>query len=409
MISQSDEATASGGLARAIAEDLDGSAYLQAAERLHAYIEGAHWNGQSIVGPDPVGKVHWRVTRFVRSYLPWLPGNDSYTYHQGQAYWVRGNLKLLDLTGESRYLGIVESCADGMVARQPHDGAWRHPPIRGRQGFISTVEGVWASLGLVAAYRRTGKQVYLDSALKWYRVQVNLIGFQRVGDGLAANYYSHSRSIVPNVTTMLIWLTAELSQATGDERYLDRTHDMLHFIEQCQLASGELPYVLHSRPHFMCYQYNSFQFLDLAHYYQLAGGEECRRILSRLAVYLSSGVTERGQSRYSCSKKVPEVHYWTAALAAALRVAHDLELGDYLSVSERAYHRLLDEQRADGGYDFSERNYALLRDRRSYPRYLAMILCHLLCRAERDTYEALPRAGASWAPAVSLVVARREA
>ncbi len=363
---------------------LEMSIYKTAAIKLHQYIVSRHWDNGFIVGPDPIGKIHWRVTRFVRSYLPWLPGDDRYIYLQGQAYWIRANLVLFDLTGELKYLQLADSCADHIVQCQPANTAWLHPPIRGRRGFISTVEGVWASLGLVAAYRQTRKQAYLDSALKWYDFQIDGIGFQRVGDALAANYYAHSNSKVPNVTTMLLWLAVELHQITGDARYLKYTDEMFRFIEHSQLDSGELPYAVGVRTHFMCYQYNSFQFLDLAYYYHFTGDECARRLLSKMAEFLATGVTERGSCRYNCLKEVPIVHYWTAALAAALRKAHELELGDYLPLSERAYAYLLAQQRLDGGFDFSEVNYGLLRDRRSYPRYLAMILSHLLYRVQAE-------------------------
>jgi len=244
------------------------------------------------------------------------------------------------------------------------------------------VEGVWASLGLMAAYRQMGKQAYLDSALKWYAFQVHGIGFQRIEDGLAANYYAHSSSRVPNVTTMLIWLTAELYQITGDKQYLNYTGQMLRFIEYSQLDSGELPYALQARTHFMCYQYNSFQFLDLAYYYQLTGDERARQILSKMARFLSSGITERGSCRYDCFREAPETNYWTVALAAALRMAHQLGLGSYHDLSERAYGRLLSRQNLDGSFNFSDKNYRLLTDRRSYPRQQAMILTFLLLRAE---------------------------
>jgi rhamnogalacturonyl hydrolase YesR len=363
--------------------------YLEAALRLHQYIINTHWDGKAIVGPDPIGKIHWRITRFVRSYFPWLPGDDRYIYLQGQAYWIKGNLALLALTQEPQYLELAERCADYIVQSQPANGAWLHPPIRGRRGFISTVEGVWASLGLTAAYRKMGKQAHLDSALKWYTFQINDIGFQEVGGGLATNYYAHSDGIVPNVTTMLIWLTAELYQITEDKQYLKYTEKMLRFIEHSQLDSGELPYALERKTHFMCYQYNSFQFLDLAHYYQLTGNGKIRQMLSKMAAYLATGVTERGSSRYNCFKEVPEVNYWTAVLAAALYKAHELELGDYVWLSQRAYRYLLTQQRPDGGFDFSARSYGLLRDRRSYPRYLAMILNHLLYRAAAESRDAM--------------------
>ncbi len=351
--------------------------YLDAAIRLHRHLINRHWNRRAIVGPDPIGKIHWRVTRFVRSYLPWLPGDDRYVYLQGQAYWIKGNLALFELTKKFRYLEIVKQCADHIVQRQPSDGAWWHPPIRGRRGFISTVEGVWGSLGLTAAYRKTGKQAYLDAALKWYEFHIKSVGFQQVGEGLAINYYAHSNSKVPNVTSMSLLLMAELYKLTEAERYLEHTDKMIRFLKDSQLDSGEFPYALQARTHFMCYQYNSFEFLDLASYYDFTQDERVRRIMSKLANYLSGGLTERGSCRYNCFKENPEVHYWTAALATALSKAHQLELGDYEAASLKAYRRVLSQQNPDGGFSFSEKNYRFLRDTRSYPRYLAMILNHL--------------------------------
>lgn len=359
--------------------------YLDAALKLHNHVTKKHWNDKAVVGPDPIGKIHWRVTRFVRSYLSWLPGDDRYIYLQGQAYWIKANIALFELTRDIRYLNFVEQCAGYMVESQPEDGAWRHPPIRGRKGFISTVEGVWASLGLVAAYKQLGKQAYLDAAIKWYDFQIAGIGFQEVSGGLVANYYSHSKSKVPNVTTMLIWLTAELAEITGEKKYRHYTDPMVCFIKNVQMDTGELPYALNVMPHFMCYQYNSFQFLDLAYYYDLTADEKTRPILSQMANYLATGVTERGSSRYNCFKEVPEVNYWTVALATALRKAYELGLGnDYLELSERGYNYILTQQRSDGSFDFSRYNYGFLRDRRSYPRYLSMIASHLLYRAQLE-------------------------
>lgn len=366
---------------------MDVNGYELAVKKLYKYLLKNHWNGDVLDGPDPVGKIHWRVTRFVRSYLPWLPNDDRYVYLQAQAYWIKGNLALYELTKDPQYLMRAEKCADYIVSHQPPDGAWRHPPIRWRKGFISTVEGAWASLGLLDAYRVTKKSVYLDAALKWYDFQVDHIGFQSVNDGLAANYYSHSSSIVPNVTTKVIWLTAELYKATGNEKYLTYTEKMLSFIEYSQLPTGELPYELKSRPHFMCYQYNSFQFMDLLYFYKLTDHKICRQILIKIAAYLSTGVTERDHCRYNCFKDVPEVNYWTAAIATALRQAHEFEFGDYLEISERAYQHILTRQRNDGGFDFSMKNYGFLQDRRSYPRYLAMIHNHLLYRALFEPHE----------------------
>lgn len=356
--------------------------YLPAALKLHKYIVNRHSDGKAIVGPDPTGKIHWRLTRFVRSYFPWLPHDNRFTYVQGQGYWIRANLTLFELTGDSKYLGFADECADNLIKIQPTNGAWLHPPIWERRGFISTVEGVWGSLGLTAAYRKTGKQTYLDSALKWYEFQINSIGFQPVEGGLAANYYSHSSYTVPNVTAMLLLLMAELYEITQDKRYVEYAGRMIQFLASSQLESGELPYVFPTWPHFMCYQYNSFQLLDLASYYDIMRDGQILPLIEKLASYLSGGLTERGSCKYNCFNENPEVNYWTIALATALYKAYQMGLGEYEAISSKAYYRVLSRQRSDGGFDFSDKNYKFLHDSRSYPRYLAMILSHLSLRAK---------------------------
>ena len=362
--------------------------YLEAAVRLHQYIVNTHWDGWANVGPDPIGRINWRITRFVKSYTSWLPWKDEYAYLQGQSYWIRANLILHELTGSSECLDMVGRSTDFIVQKQLANGGWEHPPIRERRGLVSTVETVWACLGLVAAYRKTGNPGDLDAALKGYDALFNVIGFRRFKDSLALNYYARSTRLVPNVTTMVLGLMAEICQTTRTLQHIDRpdhSEEMIRFIEYSQMENGELVYAHGVRPHFQCYQYNAFQFMDLADCYRITRHEGIRRILIRLAAYLATGLTERGSTRYDCFKEVPEENYWTAALAAALRQAHELGLGDYLSQSERAFRYLLTQQRPDGAFDFSTHNYGLLRDRRSYPRYLTMILYHLLYRARADT------------------------
>ena len=71
-------------------------------------------------------------------------------------------------------------------------------------------------------------------------------------------------------------------------------------------------------------------------------------------------------------------------LGAALLEAQRLNLGDYAQLSNNCYRRLLNRQLESGGFEYSEKDYGILRDRRSYPRYQAMILSHLLMRAEAE-------------------------
>lgn len=360
------------------------SGYFNSAINLHRYLVNEHWTGNNLAGPDPVGKIHWRVTRFLRSYFPWIPYEDQYIYLQGQSYWIKSNQVLYQITNEQKYFDLIENTSNYIVDQQLIDGAWLHPPIRGRKGFISSVEGGWASLGLITAFRTTGNQAFLASAINWFNFLVDNIGFQKVGNGLAVNYYAHSNTIVPNVTTKIIWLSAELNHITKKEHFLNCTDEMIQFIENSQLDSGEIPYAIPNRTHFMCFQYNAFQFLDLANYFEISKNERCRRILVKLVSFLATGMTEQGSCRYSCSKSHPEVIYWNGALAAALRKAQELGFGDYLELSERAYSRLFSQQNPNGSFGFSKYNYGLLQDKRSYPRYQSMILYHLLIRAQRD-------------------------
>ncbi|MFW6116109.1 MAG: hypothetical protein ACOC6F_00140 [bacterium] len=358
------------------------SRYLDASVRLHQYLVDQHWDGQALVGPDPVGKINWRITRFVKSYSRWLPWKDNLAYMQGQGYWIRGNRSLFDLTGDSGYLELVARTARGIVDRQLSSGAWEHPPIRGRKRFVSAVESIWACLGLVSAYRRLGNVSYLDAALKGYEAIFSIIGLQRFRNSMGVNYYAHTKHLVPNVTTMLLWLMAEMLELTGDEKLARHSEKLIRFLEYAQLDHAEFEYVYGLRPHFQCYQYNSFQFLDLCACYVLTRNERLHGMLTGLAQFLSAGVSERGSCRYDCRRENPETNYWTAAIAAALRQAYKLGLGQYERLSEHAYDRLLSRQNQDGGFFFSDRNYGFLTDRQSYPRQQAMILDFLLQRAD---------------------------
>jgi hypothetical protein len=356
--------------------------YLKALLRLHGYLVHNHWNGHALVGPDPIGKINWRVSRFVKSYTRWLPWRDNFVYLQGQGYWARDNAFLFDLTGDHHYLELLEKSAQYIVRTQRPEGVWEHPPLRERRGFVSALETMWACLGLVAAYEKLENPVFLSTLTKGYEGLVNRIGFSRFGDNVSLNYYAHSNSMVPNINTIYLWMAAAIYRITGERQYLEYVGKILHFLMSSQLESGELQYNYGVRPHFQCYQYNSFQFLTLAEFYVLSENKMAERILARLAQFLSAGITTRGSCRYDCYRENPETNYWTAALGAALYRAQLLGLAKLKDLSDRAYRRLLSKQKPDGGFDFSNRNYRVLADRSSYPRYQAMIMDCLLLRVK---------------------------
>ena len=61
-------------------------------------------------------------------------------------------------------------------------------------------------------------------------------------------------------------------------------------------TSGEMPYTIEcdggGRPHFLCYQYNAFELLDLAHYYSITDDAAVLPIMEKLATFIAHGITE---------------------------------------------------------------------------------------------------------------------
>lgn len=356
-----------------------------AVQRLHANITKNHWNGQAIIGPDSGVRWNFRIGRFVKSYLAFLPWTDNYVFQQAQGYWILANWLMADLLNSAQCRDLALACSEFVVSAQRADGYWDYPPLPSRIGKIATVEGNIATIGLLESYSRTREETLLDAARQWYRFLTQEIGFQENDGALAVNYWADSSArLVPNNTTLTLWTLAKLAEATNDARYLASCESMMALLSRVQMESGELPYsVGHSnapgRPHFLCFQYNAFEFLDLTQYHRITGDRTAWPILEKLAAFLSTGISETGAGQYDCHHESPEVPYYTAATAAALSQASALGLGNYRQLADRAYARLLSQQDRDGGIGFfSRRNYGLLTDRRSYPRNLAMILYHLL-------------------------------
>lgn len=368
-----------------------------AASRLHGYLLKEHWNGHALVGPDSGVRFNARLGRFIKSYLDFLPWRDNYIYLQGQGYWILSNWLMADLTSDKQCQEVALVCSEYVLAMQRPEGYWEYPNPEWR-GRIATVEGNFAVLGLLESYCRTKQESLLIGAKNWYRHLINEVGFQGSDGLLAVNYFANvSTGMVPNNTTLTLLTLAKLADATNDDQHLELCEGMIAWLSQVQLQSGEFPYVVESlggkgRCHYLCYQYNAFEFLDLAEYYRVTGDQAIRPVMEKLASYLATGIAESGAARYDCDHETPEVTYYTAAIAAALSQATALEIGDFRSLADRAYGRILSQQRPDGGMEFFSRgNYGWLTDRRSYPRNLTMILYHLLLALESHTHHSIPR------------------
>ncbi len=369
--------------------------YLDSAKRLHRYLLDHHWQSGAVRGPDSGVRFNARVGRFIKGYLRFLPWSDNYTYIQGQAYWILSNWQLFDITGNAEFKNLALQGAEFVNEQQRPEGYWEYPNPEWKTR-IATVEGCFGSLALLESYRRSGQTEFVEAAKNFYRYLIEHIGFRRQSDPnmLAINYFAHKdheHGGVPNNSTLLLWTLAELAQATGDEQYLEFCTPMVNWLSHVQLPSGELPYALgrtaeKDRNHFLCFQYNSFEFMDLVKYHRLTGDEAVLSMIEQLAVYLSSGFTDSGACRFDCNSPTPEVNYYTVALARALSEAQQFGLEINSSLFQRAYQHALSQQRADGGFRFFSRfNYGFLADRRSYPRNLSMMLYHLLGEAKSQS------------------------
>ena len=353
-----------------------------AAERLHAHLLRCHYDRGLVHGPDAGIRFNLRVWRFLKSALASLPWGDDYVFLQTQGYWILANWMLHEATGERCYRDLALQSTEATLRLQQAEGFWLYP-LPERRHLIATVEGDWGAIGLLATYAREPRGELLAGAIRWYDFLVSRIGFQEHARGKAINYFDKPRGKVPNNSVEAAWLFLRLWKASGKQRFLEHVDALLDFVAAVQLPTGELPYVVESpyepgREHYLCFQYNAFQFLKLAWASKLRPASPAAAVLPRLARYLAKGLTASGACAADCSHAKPEVDYYTSALAAALWEGDKLGLMQSPGLSDLCYARLLERQRPDGSFAYSTGDYGFLRDTRSYPRAQAMTLYHLL-------------------------------
>lgn len=363
---------------------------LKTALDLYDYTYRHHWNGAALVGPDPGVRWNRVLWRFVKSMFPFVGWKDDRYMLQCQGYWIRNNWTLYRLTGDQKFKDTAIAATKQILNQQQPEGFWVYP-LPGWKGRIATVEGDYAALGLLASFRETRDPALLNGALKWYNYLIQKTGFESYEGTECIHYFAgQGRDMVPNNATLTLEFFGELTEAAQDKRFLQHADEMVAFLKLAQLDSGELPYSFDvpwapGKTHFMCYQYNAFQFLDLAAFYTTHPSETLRAIISKLIGYLATGLHPDGHCRYACGKDYPEVTYYTAVLAAAFVKATETGLGNFKQEYESAFSRVLKRHRRNGNYVYSTRNYAVFRDSRSYPRYLSMILRHVLMYVDHET------------------------
>ncbi|MBV9544263.1 MAG: hypothetical protein JOY61_07780, partial [Chloroflexi bacterium] len=342
--------------------------YLEQAIRLHAYLCLHHWDGRALTGPDGGVRFNYRVGRFIKSYLDFLPWRDAYYYLQAQGYWVLANWRLLDATGQRRFEDCAIAASRTMLERQRPDGAWDYPEPEWA-GRIATAEGTWAAMGLLETYRRTGDRVYADGARNWNEFLQHRVGYSPALGGLAVNYFAvRPGAAVPNNSAFVLRFLSDFALATRDATSLGACEGLVHFLAAAQLPSGELPYsVSHNDKrdgtvHFQCFQYNAFECIDLISYFETSGDRTVLPIASRLLEYLRHGMDRSGRPYYNCRQQRRAVVYHAGAIAAALSAGMRLGIIESDDSPRRAYAWLLGKQRHDGGFPTSFNDYGVLSD-----------------------------------------------
>ncbi|MBZ5566028.1 MAG: hypothetical protein LAP13_26870 [Acidobacteriia bacterium] len=362
-----------------------------AAERLHAHLVRRHYSAGLLRGPDAGVRFNLRLWRFVKSALDFIPWQDNHVFMQTQGYWILATWMLHEMTGEPRYRGVARESTEAVLRLQQPEGYWIYP-LPERKHLIATVEGDWGAIALLATYARESLEDFRACAVCWYDFLVAKIGFQAHTQGEAVNYFQRPRGKVPNNSVEVLWLCLRLWKATGAKRFLEHVGPLLDFLQAVRLPSGELPYIVESpyevrREHYLCYQYNAFQFLKLAWSQKLNPDVRIAALMLGLARFLEKGVSANGASAADCFHTLPEVDYYTAVLAAALYEAEQLGLIGTPGLSEKCFGRVLERQRPDGSFGYSTGDYGFLRDGRSYPRPQAMTLFHLLYPMCGDGFE----------------------
>lgn len=353
--------------------------YVDAARRLHHFLLERFWTGTALVGPDFGVRLNARFLRFVKSYLGFLPWADNRYYMQAQGYWVLANWKSFDLLGEQIMADTATRCAFGVLESQQPSGYWEYPN-GGWEGRIVTVETVWAAMGLLVCYERTGDRALLEGAIRAYRFLEEQAGFQQAGQGKAINYFANRpRGPVPNNATLALMLFGKLAEVTADDQYLAHCPEMIAFLDSVQLPTGELPYEVESplgkgTVHYQCFQYHGFQLADLTMYYESTHDAAVVPMMSKIVQFLAPSVKTDGSTWFDCANDHVERIYNTAAIASALSTARRLGLHNNRDAEDRAFAYVLAQQDNTGGFPFSRREYRFFKDRRYYPRPLAMML-----------------------------------
>jgi hypothetical protein len=370
------------------------SKILTSAKKLHNFLYSRFWDGESLRGPDPGLGLNLRLYRFIKSAIPSARCVGKSYFLQTQGYWIKSNWLMYKLTENPFYKKIAIKCSEDVINEQRIDGSWKYP-LRDWRNYVSTVEGTWASLGLIDSYRNTRNNIFLEAPKKWFDFLIKKTGFQEYENSLAVNYFAYSPKSrkVPNNNTLVLWLFSDLYQVTGNNKFLTLCPKLVNFLELTQRQSGELLYEI-GHEHYLCYHYNCFEFIDLYNYYKTTYENRIKAILEKMANYIATGITDKGSVKHTCFQTNPEILMFSSAAGAALLNAFKLGFIRYNRHIELLYNYILNNQRPDGSFYYSRNDMVYFRkpissgflsDKNCYPGPMSYMLYHLLIKAEHES------------------------
>ncbi len=244
-------------------------------------------------------------------------------------------------------------------------------------------------MAILETFHRTQYEEFLDGAQSWFAYLRENTPILEVDGTLAVNYFVGKLSArVTNKCVTLLRFLVELRRVCGTQEYVELEAGLMAFVDSVQMKSGELPYAVHqtsdleTRPHFQCYQYNAFEYLNLVRYHELTGEARSRRIAERIAEFLPQGLDRDGSAFFDCSHGPRRVVYHGVAVATALSVSAARGREPHADLARTSMEWALGRQRSDGAFTYLLRDSGFLADRRCYPRNHSMILMHLLTASQ---------------------------
>ncbi|MDC0527071.1 hypothetical protein OAO35_03900, partial [Euryarchaeota archaeon] len=302
-----------------------------------------------------------------------------------QGYWIINNWKFFELTSRIEYARKSLETSKKLASKQSVEGCWKitHGNKKWR-GVVSTVDNTFAALGLLETYKVTKSEEFLKSAEAWANYLIQNVGFHKYDYGYSIKYFSGKPSpAVPNNNTLVLWFLAELSNVTRNIEYIRFNERIIDFLEKVQKETGELPYSVESsevvgKEHYICFQYNAFELIDLLNFYRISPVKKLDRIIIRLSKFLLQAFDEKGASKFDCSHSFPNIFYYTSKVISALLLSKKFGFIDNVPFINNSLNLLLSNQNIDGSFPYSTNEYMFFKDKRFYPKESNFILSALL-------------------------------